>query len=182
MFNAAKEKQQQLKQQSEAERNARLAASGSVLYDDYLIVKINGGEAIITGYKKLRTEDMPQDVVIPDRVNGVKVTKIGKNAFYNYPREITQLYLPKYLKSISDYAFYNCDINQLVLPITTNTVPAKNAYMNGIQCALTSFVMRTNMKGSGTSRVVRKTNLNRYFTLKDVLNSTYISTTVRDEN
>lgn len=182
MFNAAKEKQQQLKQQSEAERNARLAASGSVLYDDYLIVKINGGEAIITGYKKLRTEDMPQDVVIPDRVNGAKVTKIGKNAFYNYPREIRQLHLPKYLKSISEYAFYNCDIDQLVLPITTNTVPAKNAYMNSIQCALNAFVMRTNMKGSGTSRVVRKTNINRYFTLKDVLNSTYVTTTVRDEN
>lgn len=182
MFNAAKEKQQQLKQQSESERNARLAASGSVLYDDYLIVKINGGEAIITGYKKLRTEDMPQNVVIPDRVNGAKVTKIGKNAFYNYPREIRQLHFPKYLKSISDYAFYNCDIDQIVLPITTNTVAAKNEYMNSIQCALNSFVMRTNMRGSGNSRVLRKTNLNRYFTLKDVLNSTYISTTVRDEN
>ena len=180
MFNAAKEKQQQLQQQHNSERDARLAASGNVLYEDYIIVKINGGEAIITGYKRMDYNQLPEHVILPDRVNGKKVTKIGKNAFVDYPKRITYLVLPKYLKSIADNAFHNCDISTIELPVAENTSQAKNNYMSGIQCALTAFTLRYNMRG--LSRIKNRTNINRYFTLKDALSATYVSTTNRDED
>ena len=54
-------------------------------------------------------------VTIPDEVNGYKVVKVGKYAFYNAYR-MTSVVLPQTVTEIESYAFVNCGLTVLVLP------------------------------------------------------------------
>lgn len=164
-FNQLKEKQSQLKQQWEENRAQRIANLGTIVYDNTLIAKINGGEAIITGYIK---SNVNHDVVyIPDRIEGVKVRKIAKNAFANYGR-ISNLVLPKFLKNIESYAFYGCDIRNVYLNIEDRE--AQDKYTQSVQCAANAFPHKPN---------VGITNVNRYYTLKQILDAAYYEYNVR---
>lgn len=164
-FNQIKEKQSQLKQQWEATRAQRIADLGTIVYDNTLIAKINGGEAIITGY--IRSNVSHDVVYIPDRIEGVKVRKIAKNAFANYGR-ISNLVLPKFLKNIESYAFYGCDIRNVYLNIEDRE--AQDKYTQSVQCAANAFPHKPN---------VGITNVNRYYTLKQILDAAYYEYNVR---
>ncbi|OON97168.1 MAG: hypothetical protein ATN31_08500 [Candidatus Epulonipiscioides saccharophilum] len=64
---------------------------------------------------------------IPDYINGVAVSAIGKNAFANCD-QLTRLRLPETLVMISEYAFYSCDSLRTVT-IPENVVTIKyNAF------------------------------------------------------
>ena len=54
-------------------------------------------------------------VVIPDRINGLSVTKIGEKAFENC-ENVKKVILPQYLDSIGKRAFYRCGIKTIKLP------------------------------------------------------------------
>ena len=54
-------------------------------------------------------------VTIPDEVNGYKVVKVGKYAFYNAYR-MTSVVLPQTVTEIENYAFANCGLTKFVLP------------------------------------------------------------------
>lgn len=54
-------------------------------------------------------------VTIPDEVNGYKVVKVGKYAFYNAYR-MTSVVLPQTVTGIENYAFANCGLTKFVLP------------------------------------------------------------------
>lgn len=55
------------------------------------------------------------DVVIPDRINGLSVTKIGEKAFENC-KTVKKVILPKGLDVIGNGAFQGSGINSIILP------------------------------------------------------------------
>lgn len=95
--------------------------------------KIENSECMITLYNGSQT-----DVIIPDEINGVKVTAIGERAFYNneilqkitLPNTIKKIYdsafswcfnlsetnIPEELEYIGNYAFYRTSISEFKLP------------------------------------------------------------------
>ena len=85
-------------------------------------------EWIITGFK-----DGPwNDLIIPDEIDGKKVTEIGENAFgyseIGRSNDFTgKLVLPQYLKKIGVLAFAGCDLltGELVIPDTVTDIGAE---------------------------------------------------------
>lgn len=55
-------------------------------------------------------------VVIPDRINGLLVTKIGEKAFENC-KNVKEVVLPKHLNAIGKKAFHGCGICEISLPM-----------------------------------------------------------------
>ena len=96
---------------------------------------LNNGTAKITSYKGSATE-----LIIPNRLDGYTVTRIGKSAFFGCKNlteatipdsvtsigesafcsceNITSITIPDSVTSIGDYAFYNC------ISLTNITIPA----------------------------------------------------------
>ncbi len=80
----------------------------------------------------LRQISNKKDVVIPEMIDNKEVTTIGKYAFYQYNKilcfttktsKMKTLSLPKTLKTIGEYAFFQCDeLEELVIPQTVDTV------------------------------------------------------------
>ena len=62
----------------------------------------NDGTIIITGYTGSATA-----VTIPDRINGLPVTRIGSDAFYECYK-LTSVTIPNSVASIGDGAFDGC--------------------------------------------------------------------------
>ena len=58
--------------------------------------------AVITKYNGVESH-----VTIPEKINGFKVTGIGKNAFYKN-LDLIKVTLPSSVKTINSYAFYKC--------------------------------------------------------------------------
>lgn len=77
-----------------------LACAGAVA-EDYTLTINNKG--VITGY----TGSLPSDLVIPRKINGVKVTSIGDYAF-NECAELVNITLPDTLITIGECAFNYC--------------------------------------------------------------------------
>ena len=63
---------------------------------------VNGGYVEITGYV-----GQSENVVIPSKINGMPVQRIGDYAFESY-NNITSIMIPDSVKSIGYGAFYNC--------------------------------------------------------------------------
>lgn len=66
------------------------------------IVPTGDDACTITGYSG---KDL--DVVIPKEINGQRVTKIGRSAFYG--EKVTSVVLPEGVTEIEEYAFADCD-------------------------------------------------------------------------
>ena len=71
-------------------------------------------------------------VTIPEKVNGYKVTSIGKYAFY-LCTEVTSVTIPSSVKRIECYAFYDCE------KIKSLTIPSSVEYI-GYHAVLSSHV------------------------------------------
>lgn len=78
-------------------------------------------EITITGYDGLNT-----DVVIPDNIESIRVTKIANAAFTIFNGEtnikITSISLPKYLKVIGKRAFQEASIEEVIIPNGCTTI------------------------------------------------------------
>jgi hypothetical protein len=67
------------------------------------------GEITITSYT-----DSRKDIIIPNEIRGIKVTKIGKEAFAN--RRITSVIIPHGIISIGEKAFYMNALSNINIP------------------------------------------------------------------
>lgn len=78
-------------------------------------------EITITGYDGINT-----DVVIPDNIESIRVTKIANAAFTIFNGEtnikITSISLPKYLKVIGKRAFQEASIEEVIIPNGCTTI------------------------------------------------------------
>lgn len=75
---------------------------------DYVI---RGKEACIRGYSGSES-----NVVIPDAINGARVTVINEKAFENN-LTIRRVQLPKYIYKIDEHAFYECkNLKEIIFP------------------------------------------------------------------
>ena len=81
------------------------AGSAGLIFEDI------GGSYSVTGY-----EGTGGDVVIPETHNGLPVTSIGANAFYDC-RDLTSVTIPDSVTSIGGSAFDNC------ISLTSVTIP-----------------------------------------------------------
>lgn len=81
------------------------------------------GQITIKSY--IGFDDM-EGVVIPDRINGLLVTKIGEKAFENC-RSIKEVVLPQFLITIEDEAFWGSSIKTISLPKSLIHI-GKNAF------------------------------------------------------
>ena len=77
-------------------------ASAASVTEGALTFAVYSDHAAVTGYDKSVT-----DIVIPDTVEGVPVTEIGRNAFM-YCSDITSMVIPDSVVSIGAYAFWDC--------------------------------------------------------------------------
>ena len=64
--------------------------------------------------------DEIKDVIIPETINGVSVTAIGANAFYN--KQITSVSIPEEVKTIGSMAFTNNQLTSIHLPAKLDTI------------------------------------------------------------
>ncbi len=88
------------------------AFNASAANDGYYVYEIKDGEATITGCDR----SIKGDIVIPDKLGGIRVTAIGEKAFYNC-FEITTVRIDDNIKSIGKAAFAHCyALSEVILP------------------------------------------------------------------
>ncbi|MGM9974772.1 MAG: S8 family serine peptidase, partial [Clostridiaceae bacterium] len=86
-------------------------------FDDFQYIKDTAaGTATITGYKGTGTV-----VIIPDKIDGYKVTTIGEAAFQG-KEAITEVILPETITTIEKYAFLNTGIKEIVVDKNVTTI------------------------------------------------------------
>jgi len=84
---------------------------------DFRFREENGG-ITITGYRG-NVNDV-EDVVIPERINGLPVVAIGDNVFY-YTR-LTSVTLPNSLTTIGEMAFYDNPLTSITFPNSITSI------------------------------------------------------------
>ena len=63
-----------------------------------------------------------EEMIVPHEINGVEVTIIGEEAFYECGG-LKAIVIPNSVTTISDYAFYHCDnIQSIVIPDSVTTI------------------------------------------------------------
>ena len=115
-----------------------------------LVYRTENGNAIITRC----TAEYPEEIVIPDTIDGYPVTEIQTDAFYGCT-QLKKVTLPANLKKIGNSAFYMCEgLKEIVIPdgtekidefafyfcsnLTEITIPASVEYI-GSDAIATSF-------------------------------------------
>jgi len=102
-----KDIQQKAKDRYNADIVKRLDDNNLILIADCIVAKVVNNEiSIINSRRSLNNEP---EITIPDTINGLKVTRIEKNAFLNN-KTIKKLYLPETIRYIGAAAFYNSTI------------------------------------------------------------------------
>ena len=89
----------------------------------------NGGEATVTISQQNKNQ---KNVVIPEEINGLKVTTIGAYAFFKYTNilsfttkssKLRTIQLPDTLLKIEKYAFYQCGkLQEIEIPNSVKTI------------------------------------------------------------
>jgi len=88
---------------------------GNKKYTANFELLFNVSEGVLMGLTDYAKENL-KDVVIPDMVDGVKITKIGDRAFVTY-ENITSVEIPDTVTSIGEYAFAGCtNLLSIVIP------------------------------------------------------------------
>ena len=105
-----------------------IATGELISLSQYYEYEISNGSAILTKY--IGSE--MADIVVPSRINGYPVTKIGPSAFEGQALTGT-LTLPEGLLKIGDKAFSNCNTltGNLVIPNSVEEIGAQAFYMGG---------------------------------------------------
>ena len=91
--------------------------------DGFQFVKLIGGQLCITGY-----EGTLSDIIIPETINGCKVTNIFERAFFDCDN-LTSVTLPNSIDSIGNRAFYDCD-NLYSIKIPKSVLSAEDFIFN----------------------------------------------------
>lgn len=75
------------------------------------------------------------DIVIPEKVNGYTVTAIADFAFWkDYELGISSVVIPKTVKNIGSFAFYNCNLlRELTIPATVEYIGQQIIAGSGVQ-------------------------------------------------
>lgn len=113
---------------------------------------VSGGEVTINGYKGTST-----DVVVPEKINGYPVTKLGMGAFYNYNSsvitdryskvKITSIELPSTLREIGNEAFNLSGITSITIPDSVESIGVKAFHLTDL--AEINFSENSNLKTIG---------------------------------
>lgn len=86
--------------------------NASAANDGYYVYEIKDGEATITGCDR----SIEGDIVIPEKLGGIRVTAIGEKAFYNCSG-ITTVRIDDNIRSIGKAAFAHCyALSEVILP------------------------------------------------------------------
>jgi hypothetical protein len=83
--------------------------------DDFDVTLNAGGTLTITKYKGAEKQ-----VVIPETINGVKVTEIGKRAFFS--SQLTSIIIPDSVTSIGREAFLNNRLTSVTIPNSVTSI------------------------------------------------------------
>lgn len=92
--------------------------NASAANDGYYVYEMNDGEATITGCDR----SISGDIVIPEKLGGIRVTAIGEKAFYNCS-DITTVTIGDNIRSIGKAAFAHCyALSEVILPDTIDEI------------------------------------------------------------
>ncbi len=108
---------------SEGNFTSNPLASGSVPSDlitgNFTYALNIGNPATVTIAEYIGTD---LNVVIPDNLNGIPVTGIGYEAFYNWTA-LNSITIPSSVTSIGDDAFYNCyKLTSITIPSSVTSI------------------------------------------------------------
>ena len=94
------------------------ASEGQVKLTPGLEYRLEDEEAVITGGNRY----LPEELVIPDTIRGLPVTRIEKDAFY-HEETLTSVTLPESLTEIGQSAFMGCShLISINLPSDVTTI------------------------------------------------------------
>jgi hypothetical protein len=86
-------------------------ASAQAAFDGDFEYRVENGAAIVTGYR-----GSDSDVVVPDTLGALPVTRIDNNAFRN-SRTLVSIVIPEGVTTIGGFAFQNCRmLTDITLP------------------------------------------------------------------
>lgn len=115
-------------------------------YGDFLYRVYQNG-IIITGYIK-DTSENPEDIVIPESIEGRPVEEIGFSAFKE--KNINSIVFPEGLKRIGDSAFYKASVNNIPeIPSSVESI-GYSAFYNALNCG-GRLAIPGNIRSIGTS-------------------------------
>ena len=97
-------KQKDAKQAFEQNRIKELNQDNLVIVDNTFVVKLYGNYASIINSNAKGPAD---EIHVPAEINGIKVTRIEKNAFM-YNQSFSKIFLPETIVYIGNSAFYGC--------------------------------------------------------------------------
>ena len=140
------------------------AFNASAENDGYYVYEIWDGEAIITGCDR----SIEGDVIIPEKLGGIRVSAIGEKAFYNCA-DISTVTIGDNIKSIGKAAFAHCyALSEVILPDALEEIPdeAFDMCYNLAKVSLT----KTNIKRIG-ARAFAYCEFLESITLPDTLES-----------
>ena len=92
-----------------------IGMTAQAAYDDFVYEEEENGITII----KYRGED--KEVVIPDKINGTKVTAIGDRAFSGC-ENLTDITLPESVTSIGGFAFSRTGLTSITIPKNVRSI------------------------------------------------------------
>lgn len=100
---------------------AVLPVAQAAEYGDFEYQANSVGTYVITGYNNYKNDY----VAIPDTINGIKVTAVGKGAFQN-KSNITTVKFPETLTAIASSAFYGCkNLSSVILSDSVTSIGSK---------------------------------------------------------
>src|SRR5690625_3307688 len=106
-----------------------LSTTASANESDYEWDNNGDGTATITGYT-----GTDNDLVIPNKLNGLTVTTIGEYAFDHQTKgvQLTSVVIPDSVTTIEKYAFYYNSLTKLIIPDSVTSIGEAAFYQNSL--------------------------------------------------